>query len=321
MTRTQLDKTALKYAAVEPDRSFPAESLFVPAFVKLEAGFLVWKMAGRGSPYRSRKPEPDLLMDFLRLAHPEAEEEAFRAFAHEWGMLGICVHGVPGWHGRYAGGLGMKVLKWCLPRGGFGTEGRERIEHWRITARRLTAILNISARLHRDERGREEDWRIVLPSPSRPDPEWQRYVQSQQKKLADVLTSEMIRADVRHRLVWEESEPQIRVGGNGLYGVLVAQLALAVGRATGWFTCAACGLPALRTGRASTKRHTYCRKCGIRGAWRVNQAESRRVKREARRRYAEGTHPKAIAKELARPEAIIRKWVEAPTGSGIEPRG
>jgi hypothetical protein len=62
--------------------------------------------------YQQREPNPNLLLKFAGLA--DASDEQIFDFARHWGLLGLCVHGIPGGH-RIAGGT-------LTPQGGRTTE-------------------------------------------------------------------------------------------------------------------------------------------------------------------------------------------------------
>lgn len=70
-----------------------SDVVLVPDKIELENDCLVWNPSGK---FSEKTPDKDLIVQFSNLALTESL--GFLGFARKWGVLGICVHGLPASH-------------------------------------------------------------------------------------------------------------------------------------------------------------------------------------------------------------------------------
>lgn len=149
--RGRYERDELALAGIALDRPLSMEGFPRPTGIRVEGGRLIW--SGLDLDNRIR-PGPGLLAGFLRLGN--ASPVAIKRFAERSGVLELCQHDLPSLHSPA-----------CRPRGKRGEFQWEPIDAWRYYARQAAALLNVAARLHRDEPGRAEDWNVIYERPLR----------------------------------------------------------------------------------------------------------------------------------------------------------
>jgi hypothetical protein len=286
MTMTEL-RLAAQLAQMtsdgELDRLLPSTASFSPRSLALEADselgpVLVWDWTDEEEP-REWRHARGVLTDFARLG--SADDSEIMTYARRYGPLFLCEHDRPASHNprgwmtedfRRLGGLeGSKAALFyaralelmasetgrdvdelkravnaeCVPL------RREPLSIWRSYARRVRAILAISAGLHgvrgTPRAGSREHWADVAPE--------DRY----QRALLPIVGSEPTIEDEREvvaywiRQLLEESgvrldfywprgeEPQVQLDGVGCLGLVGQRLAFAVARRPGFLCCPYCG--------------------------------------------------------------------------------
>ena len=218
-------------------------------------GFLEWRSADRPSGtadrlgrFRKGGLAKGALQRFVGLA--KAPEEKIAEFARQWGVLGICEHGIPGIHEACRPGDWMRHNSevWWL----------EPLDVWRGYANKFGAMLRVAANVSEGGDGSDEDWELLgYPKPELeaasswkevPDlkelPKWFFPVMSGIYLTADFLSGSGLEPEVS----WFDRRQRFRVlispGGvarsdaghndgfqwpkGSLYPVLVAQLVSAV---------------------------------------------------------------------------------------------
>jgi len=275
-TKSKTLKTVLALGGMPESVCYAGKKLLTPEEVKLESQHLIWR-AGRP---KWVEPHPGLVLRFARLHDAPAEE--ILDFAKNNGMLDLCKHGEPGGHVHPQIGEDW-VLSRCSPP---AVEGREAVEHWREVSRRLSSLLGLASQFHQGNRGRIEDWRILLGKRCSSDGQWLSSLRAQKATLFGEIERLQVQGNVRFGIVWEHSEseprsPEVRFGGNGLFGALIAQATLVIVQAHSLLVCRSCGHVDLRKGNAGSEPSKYCSRCGLRAAWRANKAAERQTERRA----------------------------------------
>jgi hypothetical protein len=212
-------------------------------------------------------PRPELLDRFVALA--EASDEGIVTFAQQNGVLGLT---------------------------SFLEEGvyEEPLDTWRMWILRVRAILAAAAAVYQGEQVRDDDWiQMAAPTAER----WTELMRADTTRtpaekravierncLQDTLNYCLAETRVRPCFTWWRSEGGITFtnlfgfwgeGSVTLSGALALQLVLACSRAQSIATCSGCLTPYLRQWHSPTGRRNYCKKCGIKAAWR----DSKRLKR------------------------------------------
>lgn len=123
----------------------------VPRDIKLEDEILFWRWGNFGwvRPDQ-RRMRTEVLDGFLRIA--DAEDRIILNFARQWGILGLCEHGVPfghqlfpeDWKGfKFGGRVGIcfhKPIRQYNP---------EPLERWRYYSRQMRAIIALAATVNK----------------------------------------------------------------------------------------------------------------------------------------------------------------------------
>lgn len=241
-----------------------------------------------------------LLGAFVNLAG--APPEGYLRFAQRFGVLRLCIHGLPGTH----------VSPACEPLCIHGVPAIhapdcyrtpfEPLGRWRHFARQIRAILNITSDLRLGKLGATADWATVYEEA--PDlgqgaaPWWNRKTATGEPDLVadrmgvtDVVNEYLCLGGVRPRLWWWTSETStITLDGAGVFGTLAVQLAFAVGTSSGVAICTACGHPYFlepRERRPSRGKRNYCQQCRTAGE----------AKKDAGRQYWRRKHPPKTARD------------------------
>jgi hypothetical protein len=232
--------------------SFPSDMICIPAEVWVEGNWLRWL---RHVDY-TVAPPANVLSDFLNLS---TAEDVLK-FARRWGILGLCEkHGFPGWHTIHDNDFGALKGRPCLPYVSNGAYG-ERIDYWLFLVQRARAILDVAARLHLHQPGKEDDWMVILH------PRHCEQSVAYQRRLLARLIDDWIRIGrVRPQFRWDNEQPTVELSCS-LYSAIGLQLMSAASgqRGIGW--CASCAQWFRTSGRAPKRsQRNYCDDCRTNG--------------------------------------------------------
>lgn len=271
------------------DRPYQGRQLRVPSIIGNKRGFLIWRWdnAIRRNPLRPEAHGFGLLGEFMNLA--EAPVETILAFARKWGVLEICLHGLPCTHNlRYASTVSGRF---CIPLRYPDTDYyMEPIPYWHFYARQMRALLNIAVQLKQGLPGLVEDWKIIqVPGFGRESEVkvseetfaqmFGRTVEDDRQFVLRMLDRWLSMGDVRPNLVWDDEHCSVSFD-NTLFGMLAMQLMLEIGSSGGIAFCYGCGKSYTPKGRRpKVGQRNYCRDCGKKAAWRDAQAARRRRNR------------------------------------------
>ena len=307
-----------------------ADEVLAPGSVQLndEKTELLWSSfpeVGTSTLERKRAHAPrDLYLQFIDLARLRTTPEQVRDFARRWGILELCEeHGQPGSHLRTIDDPTHGTV-WvrCIPPGGWGLKGRERIDGWLEAARRLRALLKVAGSLRQGRCGDDFDWALLVRHPLQLKEGWRGHLDFERKKLAEILDLQAMASSLSISLRWEGQKPDVRIGsaspfgGTTLYGIITAQTMLAVA-GHGLLFCAECGSPFFPRRTPPTGERRFCQNCGLRAAWRAASRAYQTSIKEARTMAAKGVPPRVIAERLKRTEKQIVRWLKPDT----RPRG
>jgi hypothetical protein len=250
----------------EVDRSSAFKHLRVPKTVSVDGDRLRWGSEQGFAVSKTLPPGPRLLLGFLRLA--DADPREVLAYSQQWGVLGICEHGLPATHNYRTSsdppGTG------CRPAhdGTFW----EPVEAWRDLAQQARALLGLAAALRQGQLGTTADWnRVGIVAPAD--------IEGQRLFMSFVVNRFLNWGNTRIRFSWGDS-PTLHIGGPSLYSVLALQLAQAVVAGSLVF-CSGCG-STYEPGRRPRKDHRqYCPDCQSRG---VPLRDAKREQRARARR-------------------------------------
>jgi hypothetical protein len=243
----------------------------------LEALLQTWHETVNWRPSHSTA-DPSMLSNFMRLA--DAPIAAVLAFAHEWGALGFCRHGLPRTHPPRQG-AGRDTL-YCQDVEGDDINGREPVAIWKRWASRMHAAVRISVELRSDPKscGEPKDWALFWPDDPPSTPEEARSLLNRWVQYC--LELGLVGPRVGDLMAYDVS-----LGGPGTFATLAYQLLAATMGLQGWALCPAClnlfvpervaeGAPQHGSKGRGQK---YCSKCGRKAGWRIASAK-RRQKRK-----------------------------------------
>jgi hypothetical protein len=230
--------------------------------VVLQGDRLTWSPRG---VFRRAKASSSLLEAFVGLA--DAVDAGILNYARRWGVFGICRHGLPASHNPppvprpILDGVfrPMDELPWCYPRGWWGGCAWEPLDTWRAYARKFRAVLNVAAGLHDGRRGTGDDWRELNVEMRDGGPT--ERLRQERVQLCTVLNQFLAQGRISLEIRWDETTPTLRPRGSGLFGAVLIQLVLAVGRSGGFAICAACGIPFIPARRPRPDQRHYCERC------------------------------------------------------------
>lgn len=265
-------------------REIPGTLLLLPAEVQIDgekllyrpAGF--WRMLSDGKLGTSEDPElkrkvTGALDEFVGLAFPtEAERRSssdIAEFAKKWGGLWLCDHGLHYSHQRVGNLLidPSGCFTRCMPTVAGGMFA-EPVKAWRELAARAFNAMRLAASLRRET-----------------DPEMDR---TSRRLLVQIVNKWVSDGGVTVRFVdtaldrrWPEGVELGFSTGGDLYGVLAAQLAMAITLSRQLYVCAECGrlFTPDPIHRPRTGRRAFCLQCGRPAAVRHAMRDMRRQKK------------------------------------------
>jgi hypothetical protein len=229
----------------------------IPEFVTVRGDRLVWH-EGLGRASRSKR---GLLEEFLGLADQTAER--IQKYAQRWGVLGICEHGLPLTHNPPPRPLpaGSSTFTWCRPLPQEQGWYWEPIAAWHRYAQQMRAVLNIVARLHQGQLGSDRDWRVLYYKED-PVPWWKRVISADRSMVSVVVNEWLAFAGVRPVYSWDlGGKASIMMAGGSLFGALIVQLAIAIGRIDGLAVCSGCGVSYVPSRNPRSDQRRYCPVC------------------------------------------------------------
>jgi hypothetical protein len=227
-------------------RLWPIDRVRVPGDLVLEDSRLYWSDAA----FEEREGDPTGALDRFRRLHNGA---GVLRFAQRYGVLGLCHDGLPTSHYHGPG--------WCPPSSENGRR-YEPIDRWLDYARQARAMVELAIALRRHRPGDDTDWRLLLESEEAVG-KVHRYPGMEYMHLQGEIDHWIYLAGVRPGLYWDEPKqlPELRLVGNHTFGVLAAQLLLAVTGAHGWAICSWCGDQYEPTRAPVVGRANFCHSC------------------------------------------------------------
>ncbi len=236
------------------------------------------------------QPDPDLLLQFLRLAQVPADQAANRiaSFAREWGPMEICQpHSLPCHHHSqstradvFEGIAGLP----CLPAHAVDSSNGhvelwEPLERWQSLANAARGILNVVQALDLGRPTSNDDWLAAFEQ-KHGRPAWPEGSDFDWRIISRAVSEWQIVGDVRAVTSAEDSpglprKRRVGLGGPGLFGALASQLFMAVSRTESLAACTGCGNLFQRT-RQDQQYCEDCRASGAAGRRRVQLFRQRR---------------------------------------------
>lgn len=290
----------------------PVAKVLVPAYLEVVGDRLAWSLFDPtdSDVVPREKDSKDALNRLVRIK----DDRGVQRFAHRYGVLGICSHGLPAEHNPPPAYLqsaaydsSTAMPPWCKHLQLSPDVSYDPIDRWLHFARQARALLHISVALREAKAGSLADWETVyedLPAPTRraeaaaQSPEMTRY------HLYRTVEDWLAMGNVRLRPGGYGAKGPPLLAGGLTFGVLAVQLLLAVIQGQEVLAlCDGCGALYSREKRAPKAGHpNYCTDCRPKVAarlrkrrWRENPG-NRDKEREARQRgrnhtpTKEGTH-------------------------------
>jgi len=305
----------MSYASRPPSPSWSREWKAFGAGVVLEDGRLVIRSTAAA---RKVVPSRDMLVGFAALEH--ADDSAVLAFAQQWGLFGLCGHGLLRGHGWTEVPVSLLVagdLASFDPR--CPAERGEPLEAWRYWAREAGALFRVIARLQKGRPADETDLLILgeagpwaLPDYSSPGNRLGYYayrgfglktIEAHRAIVGDAITTWLAFTRTLNHLVWESGRPRLAFGGEGLLGGLGLQLLQVAAGLERLDWCTRCSLPGIV--KRATKGPFYCESCRRLGL----------PQRGARQKWYE-TMRKDPARRAKEAERLRRYRADKKTGNG-----
>lgn len=269
------------------DRGFPLSRAQVPSDVRLEGKVIVWR-----PPWETgEKVDPRGMLDaFLTI---KGGKDVVR-FARRFGVLAICEHGLPSSHDPTCRPLGMVTHRradgaWWEP-----------VAAWLHFVRQARAVLSIAAALYGGQAARRQDWEAAYDlerqdwatlyggdaSPVEDLVQEQIAVASGDAEMGRIHLAHLVNewltiGNVRPRVRWDYDHelPRFELTG-GTFGLLAAQMMVAISRSHGVAVCSGCGSPYERLARRPKPgQRNFCPGCRKRVAPRVQKRDWRARKR------------------------------------------
>jgi hypothetical protein len=225
-------------------------------------------------------PSKGMLEEFVVLA--DAEEQKFLEYASRWGLLELCKeHFAPTSHNNNCEPIiPFRTVVWG-PTGKAAKDHHkmllavgEPISAWRDYARFARALLNIAAKLHQGEIGKDEDWK-TLHFDEAGYLGWDHAERRKSKNFSDIDFEKSLVAGgvnywlesggVQPKVSWKASRPIITFECPKPYGKLFANLAIqlmmAVSQVDAVAICSACGQSYMPKRRPKSNQRRYCQNC------------------------------------------------------------
>ncbi|MBI4852242.1 MAG: hypothetical protein HY819_10640 [Acidobacteria bacterium] len=228
--------------------------------VKLEGDFLTWKNEVNNlKELHETQVQPNtptrLINAFIKLTNVPNERlgKEVLKFAKQYGVLGLCKHGLPHTHHRLSEPFFGLLPKYC-PIEKKDNWCCEPIDRWRYYARLVNAVINVSRAVDYEKQVRSEDWVIINEYQAQQEGSYEKQlisllnliprqeiqdnlesVQSQMQKgfeqrwanikkdpktcklaVASVINQFLVLTDVRPIFVWLGNKRYFRIGHNDI---------------------------------------------------------------------------------------------------------
>jgi hypothetical protein len=118
--------------------TLPVGKIWAPRFVGVQNGQML-----QGGIYQVHKTPTDLVKHFCKIADSRDSDKAALAFASRWGLLQLCVHGLPTGHSATCG------------------EAVDTTEGYRTFSRCLDTLIRIGLEISVGRAGDLVDWNLV----------------------------------------------------------------------------------------------------------------------------------------------------------------
>ena len=304
-----------------PRRGLPPPFTWVPDRMYFDRGAISWAWWGgqfldSGTLRLALRPLPeDLIWQFLSLA--DQPDPRIEGFIRQFGVLGICRHGIPSTHQAACRPRARRLPKVAGPYIGSyddaagGTahsappsptpipRGEELMEDWRTLAREARAVLRMAAAVRVDESPADEDRELIRAAVYRGDGTldpgedalqryelglWTRGSSADTALLARFVQQWLSFAGVRPVFSWE-GRPRLDLASPNslkptMFAALALQLLYEVSRSGKHAVCSSCGIPYRRRRRfPKAGQNNYCEACGKQAANRV--AHERHMAKQA----------------------------------------
>jgi hypothetical protein len=309
------------------DRPLVAREITVPSEARIRNGRIEYVFR---PPREWVIPGPRLLTTFVRLV--DASERYILEYVRKWGALGLCKHDWPYIHNWFD--AAMRGEKACRVRF-YDDESAADVESeevepyanwiwepvaaWRKWSSDARTVLDLAAKVHTNELVTRDTWNTLVLQPITSDavlhpfgfrlPELRRTLAGQRQVLASKVNVWLELGEVRPYLELHGSVLTVSVGGISLFGALAGQLLAAVNRTKSFSVCASCGKSYSPNRRKALGRRGYCKKCGLKAAWRDAQRNRRTLIAEVRRLREEGKSIKAIAQAVGRDAGMVKRCI------------
>jgi hypothetical protein len=271
-----MTRTTTGLGGITLDRPLQTGFSYVPVEIEVVDNAVVWS-----ADCKSVRYGVGLLTDFVEL-YDSSDDEIVR-YARQWGVLGICKHGLPASHNHYPFGV-QEGVRGCTPlksdRGEFWH--RDPIDGWRDISRKLKAALDIGAQLNQENPGTEDDWSVIVDI-DMDDPPW-RSVHKARTRLSWYLDQLLSLGQVRPDVRWDAGRVQwqLRLAAHSvpnLFGLVSLSLVQSICRRD-LVICSSCCKAYTPPRRPNQSRRNYCENCGLSEAQKDASREYRRRKRE-----------------------------------------
>lgn len=295
MTRKNEDKRAWQVAGLEEveglGRPLSSRELYVPQTIELEGPRQNRRICWLPRQSAPVVPSAALLDQFVLLG--EATDEAILQYAKRWGVLGICIHGLPYSHNPPVGDpvrdraacYAMTIKDYDPSKPDEPMECYDWLDSWRGFSNASRAMLNIAARLYSGKPGLPQDWQRVMtcnPFCTAPIvPWWEPRVGVERFQLCSVMNDWLRWGGVRLTMEYERDFWSVKLKGHGLFGTLATYLSLSIARTEGFAICASCGRPYFPRRQPNPNRRQYCPECGPKAAMRDAARSYRRRQQSA----------------------------------------
>lgn len=269
----------------------PPGFVWVPRYVDTSAGNLFWDFN-----FRHKAITPRMLNTFSELHR--LDDSAILSFAKQWGVLGLCVHGLPASHLDV-----MSGKSYGAPHCDFIESGRsdltlqEPIAKWRKWSSCADAIMQIAATLRVNEMPEGALWERLLFQRRRIlgvtfDP---KLKPSKQNQSAFAWARDIFQSEINDWLNIGHVGPRVMPNKQrqlemvmlansvpNLFGSIGIALAMTACGNNGLKICSACGGWHVPNRMPNEDRNTFCNKCrGSKTQWALLQRQRRaRIKRE-----------------------------------------
>lgn len=219
------------YSLRQKGEIYLTDAVSVPKEIHLEGDEIRWNPQNPDFATKDVDESEKLLFSFANLVL--VGPEAILDFARNWGVLGLCGHGLPATHkASLVSPSGVAANFTCQPT------GKESIEQWQEYARRVRALINVAAQVNKEDVVDSEDWLVLgVREESQP-----KEISSSQALIEDIANGLLDLADVRPRIGLNPAKIKISYpADSSLFGLLAIRVAQNVARTTAPLICSSCG--------------------------------------------------------------------------------